>query len=76
MNLVLTNLKPRTKQCAICVKLRDGVVSRLVQEKHKLICALSTVQFVVPFTTDQGIVSAGKSVGIIRNQQIITRSSV
>ena len=43
MNLVLTNLKPRTKQCAICVKLRDGVVSRLVQEKHKFIRTLSTV---------------------------------
>ena len=55
MNLVLTNLKTCTKQCAICVKLRDGVVS---------------------LTTHQGIVAAGKSVGIIRNQQIITQSFV
>ena len=53
MNLIPSNLKPRTKQCAIDVKLRDGVVSRLVQEKHEFIRNLSTVQFVVSLTTDQ-----------------------
>ena len=74
MNLVLTNLKPRANQCTVCVKLRDGVVSRLVQQKHKFICTFSAVQFVVPLATDQGVVAAGKSVKIIRNQQIITRS--
>jgi len=52
--------------------LRNGVVSRLVQEKHKFIRTFSAAQFVVPLTTDQSIVAAGKSVGVIRNQQIIT----
>ena len=50
MNLVLTNLKPRTKQCAICVKLRDGVVSRLSKKNtnSSAPCPPSNLSFPAP----------------------------